>query len=699
MPLPRPSRRALLRSAGAGVAGLACIGLGSAEQSQPDRSEWDEILDEMAGDGTDENPYVVTDVRELQALSGDPTHCRLENDIDASASADWDDGHGFEPMQIPTRFDGDGHAIHGLTIDRPEYNAAGLFNLGAGNLQNIHLLDVSVTASDGVGGLVGDITHGTVADCSASGTVNGEVDVGGLIGGIATGQWPYGTRSPPRILDCRADCVVDGESRIGGLVGTVEDRSDSPAILRRSSATGSVTGERLVGGLVGRVESRHDRNRTEIRKSTAVADVTARCGDNEYVGGLCGRLGTALVSDSRAAARVQGRTGENVGGLAGQIEGTDIARCYAAGAVHGGEYVGGLIGEQVGNSTNEAASMATVRGDSTVGGICGNLFGNLSNAVALGHIHGRSEIGGIVGSDGAWGHAEMHRTLALGPVTGASGGGGIVGSHFDGEVTLSYWDVERTGQGTSTGSPHSHGVPSAELRGEDALGTLQLFDFQDIWRTVPGDYPRLRNVASTYSLRNPDIPSAMEPGGEVSITVTIQNVGEQIGRDPVRVRIDDQFVASATIGRLEPSAETTVTLESVEVPQGVEHGDVRVLIGYDELSDSVSVVNATGGDEAASGEPTSRDCEYLDDTAQDDDATDSSEDGATNATEDGGPNTSDDGASDATDEEPENETDDSGGSGDGGDGTPGFGLGSAIAAIGGGLVVLRRRIRDTGPEG
>jgi hypothetical protein len=51
------------------------------------------------GDGTPENPYQIETVEQLQAMNDHlDKHFILMNDIDASATAEWNDGAGFEPI-------------------------------------------------------------------------------------------------------------------------------------------------------------------------------------------------------------------------------------------------------------------------------------------------------------------------------------------------------------------------------------------------------------------------------------------------------------------------------------------------------------------------------------------------------------------------------------------------------------------------
>lgn len=237
-------------------------------------------LDDLDGDGSDGDPYVITNASELQAMEQDvEAHYVLENDIDATETANWNGGDGFDPIGQQTgsefigTFDGNGHVIEGLTIDRSEsevglFGKIGVLNGDSGSVANVSLIDVSISGDGWVGGLVGTHYEGTISDVSVHGTVSGVDEVGGLAGKNHAG-------------------------------GTIE----------RSFASVNVTGNDWVGGLVG-----HDRS--DIIDSYATGPVSG----NNDVGGLAGLSTHGIVERSYATGTVKG-TGSNVGGLIGQLAG------------------------------------------------------------------------------------------------------------------------------------------------------------------------------------------------------------------------------------------------------------------------------------------------------------------------------------------------------------------------------------------
>ncbi|MCU4973239.1 dockerin type I domain-containing protein [Halobacteria archaeon AArc-m2/3/4] len=227
---------------------------------------------ELAGDGTEQNPYVVTDVDELQSVTSDRSaHYELEADVDASELAESFDPIGDESAPFTGSFDGNGHTITGVTVDEPTDRNVGLFGVVEdGVIEDVRLERVDVTGDERVGALVG-LNAGEVRAASASGTVTGTNDVGGLVG-VASGD----------VTESAADVTVDGSSVVGGLVGFNECGPISD-----SWASGDVVGDEEVGGLVGE-------NHCTITRSYAVGEVSGATD----VGGAIGTHVSGSVADT-----------------------------------------------------------------------------------------------------------------------------------------------------------------------------------------------------------------------------------------------------------------------------------------------------------------------------------------------------------------------------------------------------------------
>jgi filamentous hemagglutinin family protein len=271
---------------------------------------------------------------DLQGISGNLNgRYALGADIDASSTSAWNTGSGFTPLgntaaQFTGTLDGLGHAISGLSINRPTTDEIGLFGRvgSAGRINNLGLVGGSVSGRTKVGALAGWL--------------------GGRIHNSYTDNTP----------------VTGSGSEAGGLVGL------SQGFITNSHAGGTVSGELSVGGLVGWSQG-------DIINSYATGNVIA---SNQWAGGLVGdMLNSATISGSYASGNVTS-TSWYVGGLVGRWNSNDqpaaaINNSYAMGAVTGTSHVGGLVGHKVGDegTINNSYAIGAVSGTSNLGGLVG----------------------------------------------------------------------------------------------------------------------------------------------------------------------------------------------------------------------------------------------------------------------------------------------------------------------------------------
>lgn len=188
----------------------------------------------MTGSGTLFDPYIIYNVDDLQAIENDLTaYYELANDIDASATSGWNAGQGFYPIAafstFTGHFDGKGHIITGLYINRPAWNV-GLFYESSGTITNVSLVSCNIT-----GGIAGPLVYkntGTVEKCGATGSV-----VAGKTGGLV--QWNQGI-----ITNCYTRCDVTGDI---GWVGGFVQWNDGGTITNGYSAGGMIGGSGMSG--------------------------------------------------------------------------------------------------------------------------------------------------------------------------------------------------------------------------------------------------------------------------------------------------------------------------------------------------------------------------------------------------------------------------------------------------------------------
>ncbi len=421
------------------------------------------------------DPVVLSSIEDIQLIGNVGTHPLdgdyvLAGDIVASATASWNAGAGFVPIgnlaaPFVGSFDGGGHVVSELTINRPTAETVGLFGyVGPGGvLTNVGIVDASITGGTfAVGTLAGWVRGGSVSRCSTTGSVASTdqgINAGGLLGWL----------DESLCEDSRAEVAVTVAGQAaqgGGLVGHC-----SSATIRHCSAAGSVS----------------------IDGPTAEG------------GGLVGAIGLRDASLLPAL----------------------IERSFATGPVHatGVAYGGGLVG-YVGRLTEVRESWAggNVRAEGYPGGLAGYSEGTLSDCLAMGAVTAGPlalRAGGITQQIGQW-NGTISRCLATGPITREGAGttlGGIVPVALgENRVLASFWDTTATGVATSGGGDEAMGLMTSELRSlaPFAAAGWSISDGatpEFLWTIRPGEYPSLQG-AQPIALSG-DFTLTVGPDGDV----------------------------------------------------------------------------------------------------------------------------------------------------------------------------------------
>ena len=183
------------------------------------------------------------------------------------------------------------------------------------------------------GGLVG-LNSGFVFNCNYNGVVNGDRQVGGLVGMNERTLTQVG-----RVEDCGGIYSVDGNLEVGGVAG--RNLGD----IRRASFNGTVKGIPVGDGLIALNEGANGNAQS--------FDVAL---PGSYVGGVVG-VNEGTVEDCSAGATVVGV--QYVGGFAG-ANGGDVTGCSSSGDVTGNSDAGRLVGYNTGTVSNsESTSCVT----------------------------------------------------------------------------------------------------------------------------------------------------------------------------------------------------------------------------------------------------------------------------------------------------------------------------------------------------
>lgn len=212
-----------------------------------------------SGTGSVEDPYLVETLDNLLWISTNPdswySNYIQTADINAAATRNWNDGLGFSPIgesyQNPfgssyynplNSYNGQGHTIDSLYINRPEESYLGLFGYTfEATISNLSLTNVVINGNNTIGALVGMLDTSVVENCDSHCTINGNKSLGGLVGNCQ-----YQGSQYPEITDSFSNSVISGNERLGGIMGN----ANSLTISRCSSVT-TLIGESALGGLIG----------------------------------------------------------------------------------------------------------------------------------------------------------------------------------------------------------------------------------------------------------------------------------------------------------------------------------------------------------------------------------------------------------------------------------------------------------------
>lgn len=199
------------------------------------------------GNGTIGDPYQIANLGNLYWIASDATRWNKNYiqtaDINALETTTWSGGGwtpiGNEGSKFSGTYNGNGHTINGLYINRGGTDHQGLFGYTNGaTIKNLGVTNVNITTYRKIGALAGNIENTTIINCYSSGNVSGSFIIGSLIGITY-----YST-----VSNCYSTGSVSGETTIGGLVGynytgSTISNCYSTAYLPGSHST--------IGGLVG----------------------------------------------------------------------------------------------------------------------------------------------------------------------------------------------------------------------------------------------------------------------------------------------------------------------------------------------------------------------------------------------------------------------------------------------------------------
>lgn len=338
--------------------------------------EWDnnETVFE-AGDGSEENPYQVSNAEQLDAVRNDLTaHYIQVADIDMSGyewspiGTGYGGGSVLPPFGSPStenipfegEYNGNNYKITNLSITENEHDTVGLFGLCSENskIENITIENLSITV---------DKSSTDYVEQWENGAVNA-VSVGGIAGRCESIISNCKVSGNIEVINCNS-AYVGGITGNGGVLDSV-NYADIYVLSNRDSRytndgdvqCGGITG--YPGAVFGAVE-----------RCTNYGNIDAISGNFMYCGGISGEYGA-------------------------------IKKCVNYGDVNG--------------STSDYHSYSSFAGNCNVGGIVGATSGQISDSVNYGSINGDAALGascyagGVAGYNGYYGNGIIENCFNVG---------------------------------------------------------------------------------------------------------------------------------------------------------------------------------------------------------------------------------------------------------------------------------------------
>ena len=216
----------------------------------------------------------------------------------------------------------------------------------AGTLRNgSTLTDVRnfgiISGTEDVGGIAGYVENGTIigtgsaiynyANTYNKGTVNGTTDTGGIVG-HAKGIYMYGVfnTNEDELLSKKSQLIIDDNNKvIQRGDGTTSEAGTSITDAALQSSFGKVTGVTNTGGLVGYLEDAPDFSQKVTNINVSSTTKTDADGTTTKEAVKDAPITNNVIDTSYNAGNITG-TGDNTGGLVGQMTGGTLSNVYNA---------------------------------------------------------------------------------------------------------------------------------------------------------------------------------------------------------------------------------------------------------------------------------------------------------------------------------------------------------------------------------
>ena len=315
-----------------------------------------------SGSGTKDDPYRIFNADQLNQvrnfLGKTDVYFSLEADIDMTGwIAENNPSQGWLPIEgnsvVKTLdFNGNGHTIKNLWINRPNSDYVGLFGYIAteGRIYNLKLENANYVGNDYIGGIIAESSYMNLESCGFNGKISGNDKLGGILGYCDVCE-------NTSIINCFSRCIIAGNDQAGGIVGYIRCEYDEAAMKSQSikisgcTSYNKINGNSSLGGIIG---SAYTTKSADIYVNSCYSYNAIKGKKN--LGGITGfynRYNSSIhsyyghISNCYTNGFIIGDS--NIGGIAGYFEdrygGIGITDCYANfNNIQGNDYVSGIIG-------------------------------------------------------------------------------------------------------------------------------------------------------------------------------------------------------------------------------------------------------------------------------------------------------------------------------------------------------------------
>ncbi len=439
---------------------------------------------------------LIGNITDLQKIGNDPGYLlsddyALSNDIDASATAGWNGGDGFDPIgssasPFTGTFDGQGYSITDLHIGRgvvdgvPSYISLFAYISGA-TIQDVDISNCDITVTESIpagtwtvrmAALVGVAVSSNISGCTSSGTVNSNITKVGI--GLFTTDLGMsgivGESQLSNISNCQSSCIISQpETDIAcnsagfifkntGTITNCESTGDittsyqdcsgfvyyNEGTIEDSHASCDLTCADDSGGFVWQNEASGIIRRCYSEGSA----IGTTAGDSKSMG-FCAWYNYGLIEDSYSTMDVVGLS-DAAGFLYQNRAGGQITGCYCTGNVSESddEAAGFVISNQ--GDIDKCYCTGTVEAADDAGGFAADNSGDIENCYSWSDVTAIAPFGDDVGGFVESNSGNITNCYSIGALSAPGDIGGFCRSD-SGSIVSCYWDTDTSGAATSDG--------------------------------------------------------------------------------------------------------------------------------------------------------------------------------------------------------------------------------------------------------